>query len=85
MLSWPTPPAGAPGLLSGTSLQFVAPDGTDLFPPTATEHLRAFADESASCALATTDAHEWLVYDTQARTRRSLGRLEALGWIADAR
>jgi hypothetical protein len=85
MLSWPTPPADAPDLLSGTSLQFVAPDGTDVFPPAAGEHLGAFADGSASCALATTDAHEWLVYDLQARTRRSLGQLEGLSWISDAR
>jgi hypothetical protein len=83
MLSWPTPPAGTPELLSGTSLQFVAPDGADVFPPSADEHLGAFADESSSCALATTDAHEWLVYDTKARTRRSLGRFEGLLWIAD--
>jgi hypothetical protein len=83
-LSWPTPPTGTPEILSGTSLQFVASDGTDVFPPAAGEHLGAFADQTASCALATTDAHEWVVYDTQARTRQSLGRFDSLSWIADA-
>jgi hypothetical protein len=85
MLKWPEPPAGAsPELLSATSLQFVAPDGTDVLPPTQGEHLVSFADRTtSSCALTSTDAHEWFVTDTQARTRRALGKLDALSWATE--
>src|SRR4029079_7452543 len=81
----PPPPAATPILLSGTSLQFVAPDGTDVFPPTTTEQLVAFSDESNSCALVKTDANEWFVVDIQARTRVSLGRADGFTFVTDAR
>ena len=84
-LSWPPPPAGTPDLLSGTSLQFIAPDGTDVFPPTTTEQLVAFSDDSNSCALVKTDANEWFVVDIQARTRVSLGRADGFAFVTDAR
>jgi hypothetical protein len=80
--AWPTPPAGAPELLSGTSLQFVAADGSDVFPPALGEHLTSFADPSSTCALAKTDAREWLVYDTVLRTRRSIGTADSMSWAA---
>ena len=79
-LSWTAPP-GAPETLAGVSLQFVAPDGSDLFPPRLGEHLAGFADDGHTCALAGTDAGDWAVYDLAGRTRHALGHFDALSWI----
>jgi hypothetical protein len=77
---WTAPP-NAPDALAGVSLQFVAPDGSDLFPPRLAEHLAGFADGAHTCALAHTDAGDWAVYDLAARTRHALGHFDALSWI----
>jgi hypothetical protein len=80
---WPTPPAGAPVALSGTSLQFVAGDGTDIYPATTDEHFVSFADATNSCALVRTDAGASVVYDLGAGRRYDLGKLDELAWITD--
>lgn len=80
-LPWPTPPAGAPVPLSGSSVQILALDGTEAFAPGVGEQVVGFADATNSCALVRNAAREWFVYDAQARTRRSLGKAESLAWI----
>jgi hypothetical protein len=80
---WPPAPAGAPAALSGTSLQLLGADGSTLFPPTTDEHFVAFADQTNSCALVSTDAGASVVYDLAAGRRRDLGKLDAIAWITD--
>jgi hypothetical protein len=82
-LAWDPASPGGPDVLSGTSLQLLARDGTDLFPPS-TEHLGGFSDGSSDCALAHSDAGDYAVYDLAAGTRLALGRFDALTWVANA-